>query len=252
MKATSFLAAAFLVGVSSVAVAQNAPRATGPADHGAVQNSPPNQSVDHRADGGSTTSNKGTNKADAIQSNSSEASVRQQMVNDLQQAGFSDVKVRPQSFLVEARDRSGNPVTMFVGPNTFAEVKTIGANAQKNSSDANSSSGSANATSDRPGGAFTSVPPKDGLSSQLMGLQVYNNSKQDIGTIKDVALNENGIDGYILSVGGFLGIGDHYVAVRPSAINLKFDHAAKKWTATMDTTADQLKSAPEFKYPSNG
>ena len=85
-----------------------------------------------------------------------------------------------------------------------------------------------------------------------MGLQVYNNAKQDIGTIKDVALNENGIDGYILSVGGFLGLGDHYVAVRPSAINLKFDHAANKWTATMDTTAGQLKSAPEFKYPSNG
>jgi hypothetical protein len=143
-------------------------------------------------------------------------------------------------------------VTMFVGPNTFAEVKTVGANAQTSSSNTNSSGNSANATSDRPGGAFTSVPPKDGLSSQLMGLQVYNNAKQDIGTIKDVALNENGIDGYILSVGGFLGIGDHYVAVRPSAINLKFDHAANKWTATMDTTADQLKSAPEFKYPSNG
>ena len=248
MKATSFLAAAALVGASSLAMAQSAPQAAG-SDHSAVQNSSRNQSADQRTE--NSMANKGGNKGDAVQSDPSQASVRQQMVSDLQQAGFTDVKVRPESFLVEARDRSGNPVTMFIGPNTFAEVKTVGANAQTSSSN-NSSSNSANATSDRPGGAFTSVPPKDGLSSQLMGLQVYNNAKQDIGTIKDVALNENGIDGYILSVGGFLGIGDHYVAVRPSAINLKFDHAANKWTATMDTTADQLKSAPEFKYPSNG
>ncbi|MCK1406196.1 PRC-barrel domain-containing protein [Bradyrhizobium sp. 76] len=250
MKATSFLAVAALVGASSLAMAQSAPQATGPGDHSVVQSSSRNRSADQRTE--NSMANKGGNKGDAVQSDASQASVRQQMVSDLQQAGFTDVKVRPESFLVEARDRSGNPVTMFVGPNTFAEVKTIGANAQKSSSNTNSSSNSANATSDHPGGAFTSVPPKDGLSSQLMGLQVYNNTKQDIGTIKDVALNENGIDGYILSVGGFLGIGDHYVAVRPSAINLKFDHAANKWSATMDTTADQLKSAPEFKYPSNG
>ncbi|MDN4986299.1 PRC-barrel domain-containing protein [Bradyrhizobium sp. WYCCWR 13022] len=248
MKATSFLAAAALVGASSLAMAQSAPQ-TGRVDHSAAQTSDRNQSADQRAE--SSMTNKAVGKADAAQSDTRQAGVRQQMVNDLQQAGFTDVKLRPQSFLVEAKDRSGNPVTMFVGPNTFAEVKTVGANAQKSSSN-NSPSNSANVTSDRPGGAFTSVPPKDGLSSQLMGLQVYNDSKQDIGTIKDVALNENGIDGYILSVGGFLGIGDHYVAVRPSAINLKFDHAANKWTATMDTTADQLKSAPEFKYPSNG
>ncbi|WP_271585909.1 PRC-barrel domain-containing protein [Bradyrhizobium sp. CCBAU 53415] len=245
MKATSFTAAALLVGASSLAAAQSAPQAAAPADHSTVQNTSRNQS-DHSADGAAS---KGVNKADAMQSGGSQANVRQQMVNDLQQAGFTQVKVRPQSFLVEAKDRSGNPVTIFVGPNDFAEVKTVGANAQKTSSDASVSSNSANATSERPGGAFTAVPSKDGLSSQLMGLQVYNNAKQDIGTIKDVALNENGIDGYILSVGGFLGIGDHYVAVRPSAINLKFDHAAKKWSATMDTTADQLKSAPEFKYP---
>jgi len=244
MKVASLLTAAFLVGASSVALAQSTPQATGPADHGSVQKQLPDQRGD------SSAANEGANKAGS-QSDGSQVSVRQQMVNDLQQAGFTDVKVRPQSFLVEARDRSGNPVTMFVGPNSFAEVKMVGANAQKSSSSANASSNSANATMDGPDGAFTSVPSKDGLSSQLMGLQVYNNAKQDIGTIKDVALNENGIDGYILSVGGFLGIGDHYVAVRPSAIDLKFDHAAKKWTATMDTTADQLKSAPEFKYPGN-
>jgi hypothetical protein len=172
------------------------------------------------------------------------------VLDNLQQAGFTDVKVMPESFLIEAKDRSGNTVTMFIGPHSFAEVKTVGANAQTNVNDANSNANT-NATDNRTGGAFASVPPKDGLSSQVVGLEVYNNAKQDIGTIKDIAFNDKGIDGYILSVGGFLGIGDHYVAVRPSAINLSFDQGSKKWRATMDTSADQLKAAPEFKYPNN-
>ncbi len=83
-------------------------------------------------------------------------------------------------------------------------------------------------------------------------MDVYNNDNKDIGTIKDIAINSNGdVKGYILSVGGFLGIGDHYVAVRavgdPS--HLQRDRC-NKWHAKMDANAGQLKSAPEYKYPS--
>ena len=45
-------------------------------------------------------------------------------------------------------------------------------------------------------------------------------------------------------------MGDHYVAVRPSAVNLSYDPANNKWHATMNANADQLKAAPEYKYPS--
>jgi len=51
-------------------------------------------------------------------------------------------------------------------------------------------------------------------------------------------------------VGGVLGMGDHYVAVRLSAIKLSYDAKDKKWHTSMDANADQLKAAPEFKYPS--
>ena len=54
------------------------------------------------------------------------------------------------------------------------------------------------------------------------------------------------LNGYIVSVGGFLGMGDHYVVVRPSAIN--FDVKDNKWHAPMNANADQLKAAPEYKY----
>jgi sporulation protein YlmC with PRC-barrel domain len=95
------------------------------------------------------------------------------------------------------------------------------------------------------------VPPQEELTSNVVGLSVYNNDKKDIGTIKDLAFDSTGAKAYILAVGGFLGMGDHYVAVRPSAINLSYNGSDKKWHAEMNANADQLKAAPEYKYPSN-
>ena len=54
-----------------------------------------------------------------------------------------------------------------------------------------------------PSGMFTYVPAQDELSSNVVGLDVYNEDKQNIGTIKDIALDANGLNGYIVSVGGF-------------------------------------------------
>lgn len=88
------------------------------------------------------------------------------------------------------------------------------------------------------------------LSAKVVGTKVNNNASQDIGTIKDVAYNGTSIKAYILGVGGFLGMGDHYVAVSPSAITVDYDSKSKEWHATMNTKEDQLKAAPEFKYPS--
>ena len=97
-----------------------------------------------------------------------------------------------------------------------------------------------------PSGMFTYVPSHDELSSNVVGLDVYNKDKQNIGTIKDLALDASGLNGYIVSVGRFLGMGDHDVVVRPSAIS--FNAKDKKWHATMKVNADQLKAAPEDKY----
>jgi hypothetical protein len=107
-----------------------------------------------------------------------------------------------------------------------------------------------NTTPTSSGGMFTNVPAQDELSSNVVGLDVYNKDKQNIGTIKDIAFNANGLNGYIIGVGGFLGMGDHYVVVRPTAISLSFNANDKKWHATMNANADQLKAAPEYKYSS--
>jgi hypothetical protein len=216
MKKTTLVAAAILTTVSSLALAQSPTPNSGSAPAAATATSP--------QPGGS--------------------SLRQQLTSSLQQSGFTNIKVVADSFLVQANDKSGNPVTMFIGPHSATEVTTVGSNDQASDSAATNAGA-------HTGGMFTSLPAKDELSSKVVGLDVYNNANQNIGTIKDVAYNGTSVNGYIIGVGGFLGMGDHYVAVRPSAIKLSYDAKDKKWHASMDANADQLKAAPEYKYPSN-
>jgi sporulation protein YlmC with PRC-barrel domain len=96
---------------------------------------------------------------------------------------------------------------------------------------------------------FVSLDTTDMLSSNVVGVDVYDTANNDIGTIKDVAFDASkAVKGYVLSVGGFLGMGAHYVAVDTDSVKIKFDPADKKWHANMNASKDQLKSAPEFKY----
>ena len=205
------------------------------------------------------------------------ASLQQAIRGDLQKAGFTDVRVMPDSFLVQAKDRAGNPVTMIVGPTSMTAVvqqsssnttndpaggndSTTGTNhatgmtsrTGANTVAMNNTTGTANDASNNGETAsmFTTVPNTDRLSSEIVGLDVYNNANQDIGTIKDIAYTRSRVQAYIVAVGGFLGLGDHYVAVDPSDVKVTYDANAKKWHARMDATADQLKSAPAFTYPS--
>jgi sporulation protein YlmC with PRC-barrel domain len=96
---------------------------------------------------------------------------------------------------------------------------------------------------------FSTVSKDEMFSSKLKGLNVYNQKDESIGEITDLAIKNHQIDALILSVGGFLGMGEHYVAVSPSSVNVHYDQKNDKWLATMNTTKDALKAAPEFKYP---
>jgi len=96
---------------------------------------------------------------------------------------------------------------------------------------------------------FISLQNTDLLSSNVVGVDIYDNANHDIGAIKDVAFDgSKTLKGYILSVGGFLGMGTHYVAVAADSVKIKYDQADKKWHANMNASKDQLMKAPEFKY----
>jgi sporulation protein YlmC with PRC-barrel domain len=167
--------------------------------------------------------------------------LRANLRNMLEKSGYKDIRVAPTSFVVHAKDADGNPVVMSVSPDTFTEVTDL----NNNAGGTTGSAGNASSTT----GEFVSVPNGDDLSSKVVGLDIYNNSNQDIGQIKDIAMNPNGrSQAYVVSVGGFLGMGEHYVAVNPSAVKVSYNATDKKWHASMNASADQLKAAPEFKY----
>jgi len=120
-------------------------------------------------------------------------------------------------------------------------------------------------------------------ASKLIHLNVYNNNDEKIGDIKELMLDKQGkIDLVVIGVGGFLGMGEHDVAVKFS--ELKFTDepvrsssssssslgtrpggttGASNTSTTSSTssskrnypdhamynaTKDQLKSLPQFNY----
>jgi hypothetical protein len=95
---------------------------------------------------------------------------------------------------------------------------------------------------------FGSVPSDAVLTKNLIGLKLTNSNNDKVGEIKDLVIANGALSGYILSVGGFLGMGDHYVDVTPSSVSITYDSNDKKWKGTINATKDQLKAAPEFKY----
>lgn len=122
-------------------------------------------------------------------------------------------------------------------------------------------------------------------TSKMDGLKVYNEANENIGTINDLLMDKNGdIKIAVIGVGGFLGLGEHLVAVpyeklkfvnepvastaanmgtkpagtttgaatgtdRPAATATA--SSASKWYpdhAVFNASKDELKNMPEFKY----
>jgi hypothetical protein len=96
---------------------------------------------------------------------------------------------------------------------------------------------------------FSTVSKDEMFTSKLKGLTVTSQKDESIGEITDLAIKNHQVDALILSVGGFLGMGEHYVAVSPSSVSMRYDAKNDKWLASMNTTKEALKAAPEFKYP---
>jgi sporulation protein YlmC with PRC-barrel domain len=51
-------------------------------------------------------------------------------------------------------------------------------------------------------------------TSKVVGLSVYNDSNESLGSINDLLMDKSGnIKAVVLGVGGFLGVGEHLVAI---------------------------------------
>ena len=72
-------------------------------------------------------------------------------------------------------------------------------------------------------------------ASKLMGLNVYNDANEKLGDINELILNKDGkVSAVVIGVGGFLGMGEHDIAV--SMDKLKFKEEAVRTSATTTTT----------------
>ncbi|MFC0575811.1 PRC-barrel domain-containing protein [Paraburkholderia solisilvae] len=81
-------------------------------------------------------------------------------------------------------------------------------------------------------------------ASKLSGATVYNSDKDRIGTIDDLILSPSDRNAFvILSVGGFLGMGKHYVAVPFSNLQI-----SDKQVVLPNATKQSIEALPEFKY----
>jgi sporulation protein YlmC with PRC-barrel domain len=65
-----------------------------------------------------------------------------------------------------------------------------------------------------PATASDSSFPGHWRASKLVGLSVYNDNNESIGSINDLLADKSGnIKAVVIGVGGFLGVGSHLVAI---------------------------------------
>jgi sporulation protein YlmC with PRC-barrel domain len=101
-------------------------------------------------------------------------------------------------------------------------------------------------SSDRmaPAAASTSSSSFQGSwrASKVVGLSVYNDNNESLGSINDLLLDKSGnIKAVVLGVGGFLGVGEHLVAVPFDKI--KFVDQPVAYTGTASTSPNPNRPA---------
>jgi len=82
----------------------------------------------------------------------------------------------------------------------------------------------------------------------LIGQTVFASDKAKIGSISDLILSKDGktVEGFLIGVGGFLGIGEKSVALKIDRLKMT-SGANGAMELAMDITKDELTNAPTFK-----
>jgi hypothetical protein len=82
----------------------------------------------------------------------------------------------------------------------------------------------------------------------LIGQTVHAPDKAKVGSISDLILSKDGksVEGFLIGVGGFLGIGEKTVALKMDRLKMT-PGANGEMELAMDMTKDELKNTPTFK-----
>ena len=86
------------------------------------------------------------------------------------------------------------------------------------------------------------------LGKDLVGQTVYAPDKAKIGSISDLVLSKDGktVEGFLIGVGGFLGIGEKSVALKLDRLHISPEPDGSV-RLSMDIKKEELANAPTFK-----
>lgn len=92
-----------------------------------------------------------------------------------------------------------------------------------------------------------SQKPDQWLASKFNGTDVIGSDNQKIGDVSDILFDKNGkIEAYIVSVGGFLGMGAKNVAMAPTSFQVVPGTNGASDQLKLSVSQDQLKQAENF------
>ena len=87
------------------------------------------------------------------------------------------------------------------------------------------------------------------LAKELIGQTVYASDKAKIGSISDLILSKDAktVEGFVIGVGGFLGIGEKSVAMKLDRLQITHDAQSGGLQLMMDAKKEELANTPSFK-----
>ena len=94
---------------------------------------------------------------------------------------------------------------------------------------------------------YETVMSGDFTSEEMTGMRLYSAQDEDIGEIKDLIMADDGqsIERVVLDIGGFLGLGEHQVAVTLDELQILRDPDGLN-RAYIDATQEELEAQPEY------
>src|SRR5262249_61682162 len=92
-----------------------------------------------------------------------------------------------------------------------------------------------------------SQKPDQWLATKFRGTDVLGSDNEKIGDVSDILLDKSGkVEAFIVSVGGFLGVGAKEVALAPSSFDVVPGQNGSSDKLKLSATKDQLKDAQDF------
>jgi sporulation protein YlmC with PRC-barrel domain len=93
----------------------------------------------------------------------------------------------------------------------------------------------------------TAQKPDQWLATKFKGTDVLGSDNQKIGDVSDILFDKTGkVEAFVISVGGFLGMGSKEVALAPSSFDVVPGQNGSADKLKLSATKDELKQAQNF------